>query len=66
MVLKKGDHELDPGGPSSFSLPRGDFERLRSTGWSLLVGGETAGEPVSAGSLESRLARALRYGLVIL
>jgi len=47
--------------PSSFSFRRGDFDRWRSAGWSFVVGGEAAGEADSAGSPESRLARALAW-----
>lgn len=51
-------HDVVPS-PSPFSFPGGDFDRWRSAGWSFVVGGEVAGEAVSAGSPESRLARAL-------
>lgn len=45
--------------PSAEPLPFGDFDRWRSTGCDLVTGGEVEGEAVSAGSDDSRLARAL-------
>ena len=55
----EGNHEVDPSLPSSLSWPRGDFERWRSAGWTLIAGGDAPGDLESAGSPESRLARAL-------